>query len=136
MVGGAAAGGRGGVVCVGRGAVAGVVVGAVVVPGVGMTMVLVVGAAVGPPMAEGADGLPSGTAPKVAAVFVARSVSVLVSLPGAGSGVPFAVLSPSAPGSGISRTRLSAPAARTRPPAASRTLRGRGRRCRPREPKR
>ena len=39
---------------------------------------------------------------------------------------------PPTPDSGASRTRPSTPAARARPPTASSTLRGRGRRCRPR----
>lgn len=106
-----------------------VVGGGVVVPADGaggfLGCVPVVGARLLPPMADVAEGSAVGAVAAVAAVFAGWSVPpslVLVPRRGSASAVP----GEPAPGSGVTRTRLSTPAARARPPAASSTLRGRG----------
>ncbi|QCD57895.1 hypothetical protein CEB94_25885 [Streptomyces hawaiiensis] len=89
---------------------------------------LVAGDGARPPKAVGDEGLGSGADGKVAAVPVASSVAVVTgSGRGSASTVPAPALGPE-----VRRRRLRAPAARARPPAASRTLRGRGLRWRPR----
>ncbi|OIK05045.1 hypothetical protein BIV23_14625 [Streptomyces monashensis] len=85
-----------------------------------------VGAGFLPPMTAVAEGGAVGEPVTVAAVFAACSVVAVA------RGSASAVAGESVPGSEATRTRLSAPAARARPPAARSSLRGRGLRCRPR----